>query len=55
MWKREAIIPSEPLTLALGSSNPINVVLATYEGLRSLRTADQVAKMRDKSVAELFA
>jgi small subunit ribosomal protein S5 len=43
------------LTKSLGSSNPINVVLATYEGLRSLRTAEQVAKMRDKTVPELFA
>ena len=43
------------LTKSLGSSNPINVVYATIEGLRSLRTAEQVAKMRDKSVQELFA
>jgi small subunit ribosomal protein S5 len=43
------------LTKSLGSSNPINVVLATYEALRSLRTAESVAKLRDKSVAELFA
>src|ERR1700680_3347138 len=43
------------LTKSLGSSNPINVVLATCEALRSLRTAEQVAKMRDKTVQELFA
>jgi small subunit ribosomal protein S5 len=43
------------LTKSLGSSNPINVVLATIEGLRSLKTAEQVAKLRDRSVAELFA
>ena len=43
------------LTKSLGSSNPINVVLATVEGLRSLRTAEQVAQSRDRSVAELFA
>jgi small subunit ribosomal protein S5 len=43
------------LTKSLGSSNPINVVLATYEGLRSLKTAEQVAKLRDKTVAEIFA
>jgi small subunit ribosomal protein S5 len=30
----------------LRSSNPTNVVKATFEGLRSLRTADEVAKMR---------
>jgi small subunit ribosomal protein S5 len=43
------------LTKSLGSSNPINVVYATYEALKSLRTAEQVAKLRDKTVAELFA
>jgi small subunit ribosomal protein S5 len=43
------------LTKSLGTSNPINVVYATFEALKSLRTADQVAKLRDKTVAELFA
>ena len=43
------------LTKSLGTSNPINVVYATFEALKSLRTAEQVAKLRDKSVAELFA
>ncbi len=43
------------LTKSLGSSNPINVVLTTYEALRSLRTAETVAKLRDKTVAELYA
>jgi small subunit ribosomal protein S5 len=43
------------LTKSLGTSNPINVVYATFEALKSLRTAEQVAKLRDKTVAELFA
>ena len=43
------------LTKSLGSSNPINVVYATYEALRSLKTAERVAKLRDKTVQELFA
>lgn len=34
----------------LRSSNPTNVVKATFEGLRELRNADQVARMRDISV-----
>ncbi len=34
----------------LRSSNPINVVKATFEGLRSLRTAEQVAKTRGLDV-----
>ncbi|MGH7728230.1 MAG: 30S ribosomal protein S5 [Vulcanimicrobiaceae bacterium] len=43
------------LTKSLGSNNPINVVLATYEGLRSLRTAEHVANLRGRTVKELFA
>ncbi|MGD0473431.1 MAG: 30S ribosomal protein S5 [Candidatus Velthaea sp.] len=43
------------LTKSLGTSNPINVVYATFEALKSLRTAEQVAKLREKTVAELFA
>jgi small subunit ribosomal protein S5 len=42
------------LTKSLGSANPINVVYATVEALRSLKTAEQVARLRDKTVAELF-
>jgi len=42
------------LTKSLGSSNPINVVLTTYEALKSLRTAESIAKLRDKTVAELY-
>jgi len=43
------------LTKSLGSNNPINVVYATFEALRQLKTADQVAALRGKTVAELFA
>lgn len=43
------------LTKSLGSPNPINVVLATIEALRSLRTAEQVAKLREISPQELIA
>ena len=34
----------------LRSNNPINVVKATFEGLKSLRTAEEVAKSRGISV-----
>ena len=34
----------------LRSSNPTNVVKATFEGLRSLRTMEQIARIRDISV-----
>jgi small subunit ribosomal protein S5 len=42
------------LTKSLGSSNPLNVVLATYEALKSLKTAASVAALRGKTVAEIF-
>ena len=42
-------------TKSLGSNNKQNVVLATIEGLRQLKTPEEVAKLRGKSVDELFA
>ena len=38
----------------LRSNNPQNVVKATMEGLKSLRTAEQVAAVRGKSVEEII-
>ena len=38
---------------SLGSNNKQNVVLATIEGLKNLKTPEQVAKLRGKSVEEL--
>ena len=38
---------------SLRSNNPANVVKATVEGLKSLRTAEEVAKIRDLDVAQL--
>jgi small subunit ribosomal protein S5 len=43
------------LTKCLGSHNPHNLVKATLEGLRSLRSIEQVAAMRNKPVAEILA
>jgi len=40
-------------TKCLRSNNPQNVVSATMEGLKSLRTPEQVAKTRGKSVEEI--
>ena len=42
-------------TKSLGSNNKQNVVLATIEGLRQLKTPEEVAKLRGKSVEEIFA
>lgn len=40
-------------TKSLGSNNPINCAKATIEGLMGLRTAEQIAAIRGKSVEEL--
>ena len=40
-------------TKCLRSNNPTNVVKATFEGLRALRTAEEVAEIRGKSAAEV--
>ena len=40
-------------TKSLGSNNPINCAKATIAGLQSLRTAEQIAALRGKSVEEV--
>jgi small subunit ribosomal protein S5 len=42
-------------TKCLGSNNKQNVVLATLEGLRQLKTPEEVARLRGKSVDEILA
>lgn len=42
------------LTKSLGSNNAHNMVNATMDALRSLKRADEVAKLRGKSVEELL-
>ena len=43
------------LTKCLGSNNPHNLVKATIDGLRRLRTADEIAKLRGLNVEEMVA
>ena len=41
-------------TKSLGSNNKQNVVLATIDGLAQLKTPEEVAKLRGKTVEELY-
>ena len=43
------------LTKCLGSNNPHNLVKATLNGLRRLRTAEQIAKLRNLKTSEMVA
>lgn len=38
----------------IGSTNPVNVALATLKGLQSMSSPEQVAEKRGKTVEELF-
>jgi len=42
------------VTKSIGSNNKINVVRATLDGLAQLRSAEQVAKLRGKTVEEIL-
>lgn len=46
----EAVGVHDILTKAIGTNNPHNVLRATFNGLRSLRSAELVGKMRGKSL-----
>ncbi len=41
-------------TKSIGTNNPINSVKATIDGLKSLRTAEQIAAVRGKTVEEIL-
>ena len=42
------------LTKCLGTTNPINMVRAAEEGLRSLRRPEEIARLRGKTVREVL-
>ncbi|MBR2870953.1 MAG: 30S ribosomal protein S5 [Clostridia bacterium] len=49
----EAVGITNIRTKSHGTNNPINCVKAAIEGLKSLRTAEQIAAIRGKSVEEI--
>ena len=49
----EAAGISNILTKSIGTTNPHNVVKATFDGLRRLKEPGEVAKLRGKQVEEL--
>ena len=50
----EAVGIKDIVTKSIGSNNKINMVRATLAGLAQLRSAEQVAKLRGKTVEELL-
>lgn len=49
----EAAGVRDVLSKSLGSSNALNVILATLEGLRQLRSPEEVAELRGRPVSEV--
>lgn len=49
----EAVGIKDIRTKSYGSNNPINCVKATFNGLLTLRSAEQIAQLRGKSVEEI--
>ena len=45
---------SNILSKSLGSNTPVNMVRATIDGLQNLKNAEDVAKLRGKTVEELY-
>lgn len=50
----EAAGVQDILSKSIGANTPINMVRATFNGLESLRTVEQVARLRGKEVSEIL-
>ena len=50
----EVVGVHDVLAKCIGSSNPVNVVRATIKGLQQMRSPEQVAAKRSKSVKEIM-
>jgi small subunit ribosomal protein S5 len=50
----QAVGVQNVLTKSLGSNNPHNMVKAVFQGLKNMRSAEQVAQLRGKSVEEIL-
>jgi small subunit ribosomal protein S5 len=49
----EAAGVKDILSKSLGSANSLNVILATLEGMRRLRSPQEVAEIRGRPVSEV--